>query len=351
MKNGLVTFIRIGLTLQVVKTALSAGLSWFVASLILYNHYPYFAALGAILTVQVTVVDSIQKGIQRIIGIVGGVIVSILIGHWLSLSAVSITLVVLIGMAVSTALRLNPQITSQVAVSSLLVLAFGNMTGYALSRIIETIIGCFIAVVVNTVIIPSNLIPEAEKRILQLSEYASTVLEHLAIAYQEQSLRPVDLPYIQQLVNQTEKSFQAVQLAQQSLRYSPLLKNRRSRFIQLSRAISRFEHITIQIRGIARGLVDLGRDITPSLNLIDAISATAPCVGLFAEGMVKQSEDSKQRLQAAIQEARVRQTMCLMDLQKLDSPTILRDIGGILTDLNRILNEISGGTLEVHTPD
>ncbi len=347
MERGLTAFNRIGLTLQVAKTALATGLSWWIASMLSLNHYPYFAALGAIFTVQVTIMDSIQKAVQRIIGIIGGVIISMLIGHWLPLDAGSITLVVLIGMALSTALRLSPPITSQVAVSSLLVLAFGNTPGYAVGRIIETIIGCFIAVIVNIVIVPPNAIPKAEQQILQLGARADAVLRDLAFAYHEQILSAVDLPYVQELVDQTEQSFQAVQLAQQSLRYSPLLKNRQSRLVQVLKAISRFEHITIQIRGIARGLVDLGHQNEPLLSLVQAIDTTAPCVSWFGERMVNPSDDFLQPLQDAVAQARVHQATCLMDFEKLDSLTTMREIGAILTDLHRILVEVTDGPLVV----
>ncbi|MCL6454297.1 MAG: FUSC family protein [Alicyclobacillus sp.] len=356
MRRGLAAFVRIGLTLHVLKSALAAGLAWYVAPFLTHNHYPYFAALGAILTVQVTVADSIQKGVQRVVGIIGGVVVSLVVGHWLALSPFAVGLVVLIGMAVSTGLRLNPQITSQVAVSSLLVLAFGRTPGYALGRIVDTAIGCAIAVVINSLVVPPNPIHEAEDQILNLGRDAETVLEHLAVAYQEQSLRPVDLPYVQALVDQTEKTYRTVELVRQSLRFSPFLRGRRSRFVQLAQTISRMEHITVQIRGIARGLVDLGRDLPPSPNLIAAFQATAPCIALFANAMVdgKQTRSTEgpndsaaaaARLYEAVQAARARQQVCLMDLQRVESPAVMRDVGGILTDLNRILREVSGEAL------
>ncbi|MCL6634029.1 MAG: FUSC family protein [Alicyclobacillus herbarius] len=333
---------RIGLTINVIKTALAAGLSWQVASFVSHSQYPYFAALGAVLTVQVTVADSINKAMQRVIGIIGGVIVSIIIGHWLPLNPGSITLAVLIGMAVSTALRLNPQIISQVAVSSLLVLAFGSTRGYAIDRIIETVIGCAIAILLNIALIPPNPIPDAEKRVLHLSEYACTVLNNLAIAFEMQALRPTDMPYIQELVDETEKSYQAVHLAAQSLRYSPFLRNKRSRVLALSRIIGRFERITIQIRGIARALVDLGPDVQPDDRLIQAMKATATCIGLVAPREIYDSDELKERLQSSIEQAKELQNTCILGVKKIESLHELTNFGSILTDLGRILVEVQG---------
>lgn len=133
---------KLGLTLQIIKTAFAAALSWFIASSLLHSPYPYFAAVAAIITVQVTVADSVNKASQRIIGIIGGVLISMLLGHWFEIGAISIFFIILIGMGIAKAFRMNPQIISQVAISSLLVLAFGQTkAGYAYERIIETILG------------------------------------------------------------------------------------------------------------------------------------------------------------------------------------------------------------------
>ncbi|MCM3570243.1 aromatic acid exporter family protein [Neobacillus mesonae] len=337
-------FHRVGLTLHVLKSSLAGGVSWFAASWISHNQHPYFAALGAILTVQVTVANSIYKGTQRIIGIFGGVIVSIIVGKWLYPTPESIMLVVLIGMAFATALRLKPEAISQVAVSSILVLAFGNTPGYAIDRIIETMVGCLIAILLNIVFIPPNPIPDAERQILHLSKYACTVLKNLAIAYREQALRAIDIPYVQELVDETKKSYEAVQLAHQSLRYSPLLYNQRARVLALSEVIERFERITIQIRGIARGLVDIGRETQPNDHLIEAMISTASCIGLIASKEIFHSNELVKELQSLTKEAMTKQNICLLSFKEIESLELLRNLGSILTDLHRILVEADSGT-------
>ena len=48
--------------LQAAKTALAAGASWFIAADVMGNTIPVFAPLAALLTVQVTVWDSLARG-------------------------------------------------------------------------------------------------------------------------------------------------------------------------------------------------------------------------------------------------------------------------------------------------
>ena len=117
-------FSKLGLSLQIFKTAVAASIAWVIAIHIFHAEYPYFAPLAAILTVQVTVADSVQKAAQRIIGVIGGVLVSLLISHWFTISALSIFLVIIIGMAIASALRMNAQIISQVAESSFSITVF-----------------------------------------------------------------------------------------------------------------------------------------------------------------------------------------------------------------------------------
>ncbi|SDP10352.1 Aromatic acid exporter family member 1, partial [Paenibacillus sp. yr247] len=107
MKLHYDTPMRFGMILQTVKTTLAAALSWEVATQFTSNNYPYFAPLAAVLTVQITVADSLEKAMQRTVGIILGVAVSLLVGHWFGIETLSIFLVILLGMMISNALRLS----------------------------------------------------------------------------------------------------------------------------------------------------------------------------------------------------------------------------------------------------
>ncbi|CAM3658644.1 FUSC family protein [Pontibacter korlensis] len=347
MPKTLDIFARFGLTLQIVKTALAAAISWSVATTFLGAEFPYFAPLASILTVQVTVADSVEKATQRIIGIIGGVAVSLLIGHWFSISSLSIFLVIIIGMGISKALRMNPQIISQVAVSSFLVLAFGfQEDGYALERVVETLMGSVVAVLINALIIPQNAIPEVEQSIIALGEQSTKTLQFLATQLkQTEKGQLVGRQETDALIAATEKSVKALQLAEQSLRYNPFLTHKRTRLSRLSIGVKRLEHITTQIRGIRRGIADLNSghifetDLQDTQALQEAMEATAACITLFSRTMVEPPELYRPALLASIQEAMQLQNQCLDALRSIKSNRTLRDIGSILTDLNRILAE------------
>lgn len=339
---------RVGLTLQIVKTALAAAVSWMVATAVLDSTFPYFAPLAAILTVQVTVADSVEKATQRIIGIIGGVGISLLIGHWFSISSLSIFLVILIGMAISKGLRMNPQIVSQVAVSSFLVLAFGlKEEGYALERIVETLVGSVVAVLINALIIPQNAIPEVEKHILAMGKQATTTLRFLATQlHQTDKGQLVGRQETDTLIAASEKCLDALQLAEQSLKYNPFLTHKRTHLSRLTIVVRRLEHITTQVRGIRRGIADLNSarifrsELQDTQALQRAMEATADCITLFSQTMVAPTKPHRQDLLQHISQAQQLQNNCLNTLHDITSNHTLRDVGSILTDLNRILKEV-----------
>lgn len=340
-------FNKIGLTLQIVKTAFAAAVSWLVATSLLHSEYPYFAAVAAIITVQVTVADSVDKASQRIIGIIGGVLLSMLLGHWFKVGAVSIFFIILIGMGIAKALRMNQQIISQVAISSLLVMAFGQTKeGYAFERIIETIIGSGIAVLINALIIPQNAVPEVERSILSFSKLSAATLAGLTTILDNLELgtktgrQEVDL-----LIKEAEKCRKALELADQSLKYNPLLTHQRVRLSHLTESIHQLESITIQIRGIRRGLADLKinrpiqLDPTFVLQLKKAMETTAWCIAAYGQTIINSTEVNTGNLHNAIVVALAEQDQCLNNLYKITSPATLREIGSILTDLGRIVSE------------
>ncbi|HLO01641.1 MAG TPA: FUSC family protein [Symbiobacteriaceae bacterium] len=150
--------------IRLLKMSLAAGLSWYLASLVSPHQNPYFAPLAVVITFQATVADTVAKAWYRCAGIVGGVAVALLIGHWLHVGAVAIALGVLIGVAISSLLHLDPQITTQVGVTVVMVLASSSTPHYAAYRLFETLLGAVVAVVVNAIIMPPSGAPHGSDR-------------------------------------------------------------------------------------------------------------------------------------------------------------------------------------------
>ncbi|CAI6053316.1 FUSC family protein [Cohnella sp. JJ-181] len=331
---------KTGIDLQSVKTALACGLSWLLAVAATPNSYPYFAPIAAILTLQVTVADSIQKGLYRIVGIVVGIGISLLAGQWLSVNAWTVALVVLAGLAVSRALRLNAQIGAQIGVTALLVLAFGNANGYAAYRILETLLGSSVAVVVNLALVPRDTTHEALHAASGLGKRIADVLRDYDKAVRGERRPAWVLEDARGLLRLIQKGNEATALARQSLKFVPLGRGRRDRVERVSDAMDRLEHLSVQARGIARSLVEMEAAGLRIPELVPALVAAADCVDRYADTVSDLSPQSRQRLREAVEDAAPVQLECLRQSMTGADPERLKLIGSVYADLGRMLTEV-----------
>ena len=336
---SLESLAKIGLTLQVIKTALAAGASYGLALFLSDNPYPIFAPLAAILTIQVTIADSIQKGLYRTLGVIIGVAIGALISHFFVISGISILIAILLAFSLSTAFQLNQQIISQVGVSALLVLGYGQEHGYMVGRIVATIVGALTAVIINMLVSPPNASAALKQAILQLSRRLSDTLHDMEGCSEKEKLEN-DLKKARQLVQQTEKECENLLLSLTSLRYTPFHRQERQDIEELALILNRMERMTIQVRGIARSLYDLRIAKGYCLDFNEVLHSTAKCIALFGELSVLPSPELETLLAKSLAEARSSQINNFLEMRRLTLTDFVPEIGGLFTDLVRILDEI-----------
>lgn len=169
--------------LQVAKSAIATVAAWLIASLLLPAQLPVFGAVAALLVVQPSVNQSLGKAIERSIGVIVGVLVAYGVGLVFGASSWIVLLAIVLAIFVAWALKLTPGTSNQVPISAMLVLSVGASTpNYALDRIVETIIGAAIAVVVNLLIVPPVLLGPAHESIIRLLDELAATFERLAAA-------------------------------------------------------------------------------------------------------------------------------------------------------------------------
>ncbi|WP_375400437.1 aromatic acid exporter family protein [uncultured Amnibacterium sp.] len=245
--------------LQVAKTGAAVALSWFIAGAALRVELPIFGAIAALLVVQPSVNQSFGRAVERSLGVIAGVLValglSLLFGRpgWLLLVAV---LVVLLG---AWAVRLNPAAANQAAISALLVLALGATTPqYALDRILETLIGAVIGVVINLAIAPPVLLVPAHRASARLAGELADALDRLAGAFAATPPPGDLLTQARSLRQGSHAAKTALQAGRDSLTFNP----RRRRLDEKLRAdddlYARLEPIVTQVIGMTRTVHDHG---------------------------------------------------------------------------------------------
>lgn len=169
--------------LQAVKTSVAAVLSWLLAQLLLPGELPIFAAIAALLVVQPSINQSLGKAVERSLGVIGGVLIAFGVALLFGQSSWIVLLVIVLCILLAWALRLSPGTASQLPISAMLVLAIGAATPeYSFARIIETIIGAVIALIVNVLIVPPILLAPAHDAIVLLAREVADTLDRVANA-------------------------------------------------------------------------------------------------------------------------------------------------------------------------
>lgn len=158
-------------------------IAWVVASLLLPTVLPVFATIAALLVVQPSVNQSIGRAIERSLGVIVGVLIAYAIGLGFGTNTWIVLLAVVISILLAWALRLAPGTANQVPITAMLVLSVGASTpDYAAARIVETIIGAIVGVVVNISIVPPVLLAPAHTSVQRLTHELAATLDRLAAA-------------------------------------------------------------------------------------------------------------------------------------------------------------------------
>lgn len=352
-----------GLGERTLKTALAVTLAWLLGKVVPGGtDHPYFAPLTAIFSMQTTVADSISGAVQRVLGIIAGVAVALAVSSLIGETAWGIGLIVLLALILGANLHLNSQGVSEVAVSALLVMFFGNASdlAYAGSRLVECSVGAVVGVAVNALLIPPSHLAQARTAAQTLALAITSALDHLA------ALARVGMNREGALQNLTEgralsiplaAAQSALEQAETSLKY-----NLRSRFqqVQLARCrhiIETLEHIVIQVRGMARTLIDtLGeKEVSdrPNLSLTapgelnealsGLFSSLSKAVFHFSEPVVTSARLSSELEQALLEIEQCRQAVYRAASQQMPplSPEGWMQLGALLSDADRLLNDLA----------
>jgi uncharacterized membrane protein YgaE (UPF0421/DUF939 family) len=260
--------------LQALKTSVATVLAWLVAQLLLPAELPIFAAIAALLVVQPSINQSLGKAVERSLGVIGGVLVALLIGLVFGQSSWIVLLAIVLCILLSWALRLSPGSGNQIPISAMLVLSIGSATpNYAVDRIIETIIGAVIALVINVLIVPPVLLQPVRDSVGLLADEVADTLARVANALRT----PQSEAQLQELMIKArllrpmlEAADKAIAQAEESLTLNPR-QARYRRVLEPQKALQhRLRTLVTRAIGMTRALRDHYDD---SLHLEPSVQA------------------------------------------------------------------------------
>ncbi|MFE4636145.1 aromatic acid exporter family protein [Streptomyces sp. NPDC056773] len=244
---------------MVVRAAISAGLAWWIASVLLHSDSASLAPAGAILATQTTPFATARKSLQRAAGILFGFLLGVAATASMGTNTVSILLVVLVGMYAGRATHLGSQ-THQIALTAVLVMGAATSFGYGASRLEDNVVGVLVGTVVGLALPAPGFTRRAGEELARLNRQMAALLAEIArgLAEDDWAARTGDwVRRARSLSKELDAVRQAVREAEEAIRWRPRGRSVRPRLDRLGEATQCLDHVGHQVRGITRGLYNL----------------------------------------------------------------------------------------------
>lgn len=327
--------------LQVVKSAVATICAWLIAGWLIPGPLPVFAAIAALLVVLPSVNQSFAKAIERSLGVIVGVVIATALSLLLGPQSWVVLLAIVVAMLVAWVFRATPGMGNQVAISAMLVLALGSSSPqYALDRILETLIGVAIGLIVNALLVPPVLTAPARRDLGLLGAEIAASLDRLAAALG--SIRtPAQLQEIMleaRLLRPMREAAEAsITAGEESLTLNPR-RSKRGELAEMRTLLDRLSPIVTQVIGMTRAYSDH----------YDDTLADEPTVHAIAEQLRRAGHDV--RLAVQIADVAPEASSETSAIPALTAPLQVRPpasghwilIGSLLEDLRRIRDELVG---------
>jgi uncharacterized membrane protein YgaE (UPF0421/DUF939 family) len=365
------------LGLRTAKTTLAAVVSFQIADLLHTSPQPILAPLTALLVVQLTLYGTLTHGLDRIASVVTGVLVAVGVATLTGLTWWSLGTVVAVSLVVGRLMRLGPYLL-EVPISAMLVLAaagFGTHPGggflaetAATGRVVETLIGAAIGILVNVLIAPPLYIQPADDAIGELVGKLSRLSRELATALREDWSREQADHFLQAARNlgaEVARADQHLARTEESARLNPRGRTAREAQPRLRIAMTGLEHSYVSLRNLCRAALDrtyfVAEDDLDGAYSPEARLALADVLDTFAEAMATvdpiatdEPTAAQSRLLAEKRFARLRtRRNRLAELLLVDptvDPAAWEQHGALLAAVDRLRVEVEAAVRPVTGP-
>lgn len=336
--------VRPARLLLVAKTALAVGLAWAIAPHMpgVTDEYPYYAPLGALVSMYPTLMGSMRSSLQTLFGLAAGIGLAALVVLTVGPTWWTIPLVVGLGVLLSGTGWFGVG-REYVPMAALFVLIIGgqNADDYSAGYLAQMAVGVVIGLLVNLLIAPAPLTAAAEARVASFRAQLARHLHDIGSAVSE-SWPPEHAQWAEDaasLAHTTAELRVALADADESVRYNPRARRRRAGTGHIHEQLDTLDRIAHLIRDIADATADTIWDRPAAMSLDPALpeplsDACHAVAEVIAEPEPGSSEAHRRRGEAA---RAIRRLLERVDDRTLDARSSMGP--GVLTamHLRRIL--------------
>jgi Aromatic acid exporter family member 1 len=340
------------------KTVLAAVLSFALATALHTSDQPILAPLTALLVVQLTMYETVAHGWERILSVTAGVSVAAVFAHIVGLNWWSLGAVVTVSLIAGRLLRLGPHLP-EVAISAMLVLAVGGGEPAAAQRVVETLIGAAVGILINLVLAPPLYIQPAGDAVAELADGMGRYCSHLAAALRGSWSRGAadqHLDEARKMGDEVTRAERRLARAEQSARLNPRARQIVQVQPRLRNALTALEHGQIGLRNLSRALLDRTYYLPPELadqayppatrdaiaDVLDAVAAAVHGVAPIAAGHHTDDTASLEAVAGHLSELgrRTERLGALLYVDPHVDPAAWQQHGALLAAIDRLRVEI-----------
>ena len=264
-----------GRMLPIVQNATAAVGAWLLATAILPDPRPAFAAIAAVIAVGVTHGQRAGRAFQLVGGVVFGITIAAALISVMGTGPWQIGILVILAMTAATMVGAGEVLVVESAVSAILLVALdpGAADGFSMTRIAEGAIGGAVALAVSSFLFPPDpaLAPgrAAQAMFVELGralERIATALDARDPGAAERAL--IDARGIDEMIREVEEE---VSTGQETAKYTPPRRASRVLLDRYARSIPQVDYAVRNTRVLARHVVTLVREEDVPEGLSEAV--------------------------------------------------------------------------------
>ena len=162
---------------QTIRIVITACVAWQICSWLGSRHPPVYAVIVPLVAMRDDPFSAFNVSFDRMLGVVAGLSLGLLVLQWLGPSALSIGIVLAVGLLGGMLLRVGASLNIQVAISALLAFANSNPDSYAISRLWETAVGAAATVILAPLLRPPNARANISAAVVDIGRDLAATLE------------------------------------------------------------------------------------------------------------------------------------------------------------------------------
>jgi len=246
---------------QSVRSTVAGVLAYVVALELVPNPVPLTAPLTALLVVQVTLYTTLTTGIRRVLSVIAGVLIAVGFSDLIGLTWWSLGLIILASLVVGHMIRVD-EFIAEVAISGMLILGVSNPGHEGADRVVETLIGAVVGVLLNALLPPPAFVEPAGEAVQELAAGLRRLLLRIGRELRAGASREQTVAWLHQarrLDNEIARFDESLRRAEESTKLNPRVRRTEGAMARLilRSGLDTLEVCTVVLRTLCRSLADL----------------------------------------------------------------------------------------------